>query len=419
MSSTAAYAASGTGLEPPPTSAHDMLLRAPRGAYTAVLVCGGHLLADWEAHLQRLVVSLRGMHSLLDGFYGRNAAWAQASRRGCLGADVDPIILSISMLPTPPASLRVAHCTLTHVHPTCAPQAHGGMSGSDLQPLLLPTLRACLGGLAHVPSDARHALVLLLPPSRLQPHGFDVHAFVSLYAPLPICREAGPATAVVMGPPRKVAIAKDSGWVAARRRLEALRPPGATELLLASRDGRLLEGMVTNLFVVLDSAAAAAAEAEAGAGASAGPVANTAAWADTRPADAVGYAAAGAAAHGAAGGAASSSGSSDALEIWTAGLGEGVAWGTMRARVLCACATLGLRVRERGPGVAARRAWREAFLTNSLRGIQPLGRIDCDERNHWGLSPWSLELSPVPGPVTAAIAAAVVDAAPLTNVLEL
>jgi branched-subunit amino acid aminotransferase/4-amino-4-deoxychorismate lyase len=105
--------------------------------------------------------------------------------------------------------------------------------------------------------------------------------------------------------------------------------------------------------------------------------------------------------------------------VWTAGISEGVVWGTARARVLEACRRLGYALREEAPAAAARHTWREAFLTNSLRLVQPLRRISCGAANVWGLPPWELELSTVPGPVTVTLAAALAAVLPACPVAEL
>jgi hypothetical protein len=158
--------------------------------------------------------------------------------------------------------------------------------------------------------------------------------------------------AVVLGPPRDVPIGKDSGWVAQRQSLEALRPPGAAEVLLATQQGALLEGLVTNLFVLVGL--------ETG-----------------------------------------------EIVVQTAGMGDGVVWGTMRQRVLQVCEKLGLKIVKQSPAAGERASWKEAFLTNALRGVQPLDRIECDERNVWGLEPWEITFSEVPGPWTFKIKALV------------
>lgn len=51
--------------------------------------------------------------------------------------------------------------------------------------------------------------------------------------------------------------------------------------------------------------------------------------------------------------------------------------GTVRARVLAAAAAGGLGVREAAPDPRQRREWREAFVCNALRDLQPVERICC------------------------------------------
>lgn len=65
---------------------------------------------------------------------------------------------------------------------------------------------------------------------------------------------ACPARALVVGPARRLPAAKDSHWVLERapleRALSAGSRGGPAEGLLCDASGRLLEGLVTNLFVV-------------------------------------------------------------------------------------------------------------------------------------------------------------------------
>ena len=178
-----------------------------------------------------------------------------------------------------------------------------------------------------------------------------------------------------------------------RRWLEEARPPAADEVLLASEDGRLLEGLVTNLHVVTSGSG----DSDGGSG---GAEHACPANASTR-----------------GGGAEVASGPPT---LWTAGMGDGVVWGTVRARVLQACAALGVAVREEAPRAADRALWREAFLSNALRVVQPLRRIECGAGNTWGHPPWALELpAPVPGAVTRRIQAALAELMPATDVSAL
>ena len=56
--------------------------------------------------------------------------------------------------------------------------------------------------------------------------------------------------AYVVGPPRPLAAIKDTNWVVDRKPLAAALPAGAAEGLLQAADGSLLEGLVTNLFII-------------------------------------------------------------------------------------------------------------------------------------------------------------------------
>lgn len=116
---------------------------------------------------------------------------------------------------------------------------------------------------------------------------------------------------VILGRPRSVPVAKNIGWVQERRYLEMTKPDGAAEVLLVNQDGDILEGMVTNFFVVV-----------------------------------------------------SSHEQRDDIYIQTAPVSSGVVWGTMRARVIEACNLLGLPVVERAPRLEDCDKWTEAFLTN-------------------------------------------------------
>jgi branched-subunit amino acid aminotransferase/4-amino-4-deoxychorismate lyase len=148
--------------------------------------------------------------------------------------------------------------------------------------------------------------------------------------------------ATILGPPRDIPIAKDTNWVSDREYLESMRPDGACECLLSTQEGCVLEGMITNFYVIRKMHRLNSEEFE--------------------------------------------------FVLQTASVEEGVVWGTLRWRVLQACQCLGIRVIEQAPSMHERHTWKEAFLTNSLRGVQPLTKIVCDARSVWGLPSWELEL---------------------------
>lgn len=311
-------------------------------------------------------------------------------------------------------------------------QTTGGPEAAELQRLLAPPIQAALLAAQQAHAAASNLLlVLVLPPHAEAACGLDVRVLAHALAGPP---DASPATAVVLGGPRTVPVGKvsgcwearghapdslachiwlthtvaghrparahlpprphpslntpqDSGWVAERRPLEALRPPGAGEVLLCSQHGRLLEGLVTNLFVV--------APASLGSAAGSGGASGTSGDGEH-----------GGQASTAVGGASAATFDPSALVVYTAGMADGVVWGTARARVLQACRRLGLAVREEAPDPRLRASWSEAFLTNSLRLVQPLACIACGAANVWGLPPWELRLPQAPGPVTVAVRAA-------------
>jgi branched-subunit amino acid aminotransferase/4-amino-4-deoxychorismate lyase len=139
---------------------------------------------------------------------------------------------------------------------------------------------------------------------------------------------------LVAGEPRPAAHAKHCEWVAARQPLEALRQQaGADEVvLLDSSSGALLEGLVTNVFVLADVAAAAAqlaggsSSAARATGAGSGPCAG--------------------------------------LVLLTTGPQHSALQGVMQQRVVQTCRGLGLPVLLQPARLGQQAAWRGAFLTN-------------------------------------------------------
>lgn len=204
--------------------------------------------------------------------------------------------------------------------------------------------------------------------------------------------------------------------MAERQPLERQRPDGAAEVLLCTPDGRLLEGLVTNLFIV--AAAAEAAESSLAKGSSCSKSHDASGTAGSSSSSSkVGGGKGGTAAATAA--AASQPGGFAGLEVWTASPAEGVVWGTARARVLEACSRLGLVVREEAPSMGSRAAWREAFLTNSLRLVQPLATLACPAGNAAAVPPWQLDLPAAPGPVTQAVRRELLRLLPAVDVDDL
>ena len=112
-------------------------------------------------------------------------------------------------------------------------------------------------------------------------------------------------------------------------------PSSAAEGILGTQNGELLEGFISNLFIVQDSN------------------------------------------HG--------------LVVRTAA--EGVLPGTKQQQVLAACNTLGIKTNCKAPIRTERHLWKEAFLTNAVRGLRPISHISCPPNNAIGWEPWECQLS--------------------------
>ena len=243
--------------------------------------------------------------------------------------------------------------------------APGVSESSTITAAVLPSLLLALTTAAatpsHQPQTAHRIATILLSPGNDVSAPLDINvAVVREQQPPALTSTSTEKTfATVLGPPRQVPIGKDSGWVAQRQPLEALRPRGAAEILLCTQQGFILEGLVTNFYIICGPSSVENEQQEG----------------------------------------------EEEVVLYTAGMEDGVVWGTMRQRVLQACLHLGLRVVEKAPDAAHRHRWREAFLTNALRRVQPLHRVECGHGNVWELAPWEVEFSSVPGSWTSKIQA--------------
>lgn len=214
---------------------------------------------------------------------------------------------------------------------------------------VLYLLRVCLDTACRVMSDTRQYMVIIvlyvpkdilngsISSKKLQTAtagslGIDrVAMYVRHYVPL---GKDGPKVAYILGPPRKNPAVKDTMWIQDREYLEHLAPADASEVLLCTSDGLLLEGLVTNIFIVVEGC------------------------------------------------------DHDERVVQTAPVSSGVLWGTMRKQVLDACSHLSIPVEFKAPSMDLHHTWKEAFVTNSMRGVCPLDAIVCDTNNVWGLSGW-------------------------------
>eukprot|EP00897_Mesotaenium_endlicherianum_P010042 jgi/Mesen1/9066/ME000578S08319 len=188
----------------------------------------------------------------------------------------------------------------------------------------------------------------------------DVFVYVSTFqaASLSGGGTRAAATVVALGPGRALAQAKFSEWVATRKVLEQCKPADAAEVLLSTDGDALLEGLVTNFFVI-----AARLPGETGGEPSPAGQDAQSPW--------------------------------KGLELQTASVDAGVLPGVIRHEVLRACERLGLPVRQVAPLWSQRDTWRAAFITNAVRLAQPVGRIRLPVTWRSGIGPDSWAAAPI------------------------
>ncbi|KAK1431508.1 hypothetical protein QVD17_07968 [Tagetes erecta] len=201
---------------------------------------------------------------------------------------------------------------------------------------------------------------------------FDMHLHVSLYDPMVFGVETSGAHLAVVGHGRDIASAKYSDWVRIRKPLEKLRPPSTTELLLSSDGDQILEGCLTNFFVISrkDNGEEDGERAE-----------------EKRLKSKYDY----------------------SLELQTAPVSDGVLPGVVREVVIEVCSKIGIPIREVAPSWSKRHLWEEAFITNSLRLLQYVETIRVPSSwnslssKTWKEVTWEEKQFQGPGSITAII----------------
>ncbi|KAK6933301.1 Aminotransferase class IV, partial [Dillenia turbinata] len=159
--------------------------------------------------------------------------------------------------------------------------------------------------------------------------GVSVH--IGFYVPPLFGERDNGARLALVGQGRDLAAAKYSDWVRIRKPLERFRPPSVTELLLSNDGDRILEGCVTNFFVVC-----------------------------RKESDEVRI---------------HESRSSHSLEVQTAPISDSVLPGVLQKLVIEVCTKIGIPLREVAPSWSEHETWEEAFITNSLRVMQHVEKI--------------------------------------------
>ncbi|KAI3507001.1 hypothetical protein L1887_21696 [Cichorium endivia] len=167
---------------------------------------------------------------------------------------------------------------------------------------------------------------------------FTMHLHVSLYSPLAFGVRTHGAHLALVGHGRDIANAKYSDWVRMRKPLEKLRPPSTTELLLSNDGDHILEGCLTNFFVLCRKdnieENSPCIEKEG-----------------------------------------LKSKYAHSLELQTAPISDGVLPGVIREVVIEVCLGIGIPISEVAPSWSKHHLWEEAFITNGLRVLQHVETI--------------------------------------------
>nr|GMD32067.1 uncharacterized protein LOC109192367 [Ipomoea batatas] len=192
---------------------------------------------------------------------------------------------------------------------------------------------------------------------------FNVYVHVGGYVPKEFGISENGAHLAVVGCGRELANAKYSDWVRQRKLLEKLRPPSVNELLLSNDGDTILEGCLTNFFVVCCKVRKQEEK-----------------------------------------------GSTNCFEIQTAPLSDGVLPGIIHQVIFDVCSRNGIMVREVAPSWSKREMWTEAFISNSLRIMQHVETIQFPksmetlEDKTWNEVTWEeKKFEGTPGKITAFI----------------
>ncbi|KAK7270584.1 hypothetical protein RIF29_23827 [Crotalaria pallida] len=234
------------------------------------------------------------------------------------------LLLSSSHSPPPPHIIQLPptwqptlHASLSKLF-SFAFNNHNHPSHSDSE-LAITTLVTATASSSSSGSSSSYILNVHLHLDSYVPPAFGVPAHLAL---------AG------YGRPLPAAAAKYSLWVRNRSILQNLRPPSVTELLLSNDGHHILEGSITNFFVVSRK---------------------------KRDSD--------------DGKAMHDFGNKYPFEVQTAPISDGVLPGIIRQLVLEVCRSEGIPIREIAPSWSEREIWEEAFITNSLRLLQHVDSI--------------------------------------------
>ncbi|KAK9124365.1 hypothetical protein Sjap_013967 [Stephania japonica] len=293
-------------VEVPPVSS---LLETHPGAYTTSRThSNASYLLFWESHLQRLADSTRILAErrpdLLFGLGDKRVLPKSHFASFSLWESV--------ILPRVDESLR-------NVLPIAL---EGRSSGKELAiTTLVSGDSRNLGGLDGGGGEREQDWVF---------RALNVYVHIGFYVPPVFGDELNCGRLAIVGRGREIARAKFAEWVWQRKKFDGLKPPMVNEILLTNDGDRILEGGVTNFFVVsrMDDSSS---NREKG----------------------------------------------FTYEVQTASINEGVLPGIVRQLIIEVCLAMGIPVREVAPSWSKRELWEEAFTTNGLRLVQHVESIQA------------------------------------------
>ncbi|CAN6203237.1 unnamed protein product [Urochloa humidicola] len=242
-------------------------------------------------------------------------------------------------------------------------------SDTPIHALVNPSVRLAIremrSRMPMVKEDDLALTALIRGGDSISRDGLDVFVHVGTYNP-PVFGDSG-ARVAVAGTGRDAAAAKYAPWARMRKSMEKMRPPGVTELLLTNDGDHILEGSVTNFFVVCQKEEHQKKEPS------------------------------------------SVQTLENKFEVQTAPISDGILPGVIRQIVIEVCHDIGIPVREVSPSWSNHELWQEAFVTSSLRLVQHVESVHIPllwediESKTWSDVSWAVKQFQGAGCITTLI----------------
>ncbi|ESR49437.1 D-aminoacid aminotransferase-like PLP-dependent enzymes superfamily protein [Citrus sinensis] len=358
MTSTRIVFSNGVVSQASDTPSVSTFLQERRGAYTTTRTHNnGSCLLFWERHLRRLASSARILYNS-----SPNLLFKSPTPSGLEPIRTPSSSSSLSMWESMIKSL--VNDSMNEALPIALKERRDGEELAVT--VLVSGDYGQLSGIENMGSDDFLGV-------------FDVSVHFSGYVPFVFGVEGTGARLALVGRGRDVAEAKYSDWVRLRKPLEKLRPPSVTELLLSNDGDQLLEGSITNFFVVCRKDNSEAEDKFL-----------------------------------------QTCNNSHSFEVQTAPISDGVLPGVIRQLVIEVCRSKGIPIRELASSWSQHELWKEAFITSSLRVLQHVESIqvpktwELQESDCWNDIAWEQKLfEGGPGMITKTIQEEIMERAGL------